>query len=61
MLYIKMPTNNVNKHEKVKFVEWLSKFFHVARNTYRAIKDAVKMITLRCSKIQIFLEKPFHY
>ncbi len=56
-----MPTNNVNKHEKVKSVEWLSKFFHVARNTYRAIKDAVKMITLRCSKIQIFLEKPFHY
>ena len=28
------------QHEKGKSVEWLSKFFHVARNTiYRAIKD----------------------
>jgi Mor family transcriptional regulator len=32
-----------NQHEKGKSVEWLSKFFHVARNTiYRAIKDVVK-------------------
>ena len=31
------------QHEKGKSVEWLSKFFHVARNTiYRAIKDVVK-------------------
>ena len=31
------------QHEKGKSVAWLSKFFHVARNTiYRAIKDVVK-------------------
>jgi DNA invertase Pin-like site-specific DNA recombinase len=31
------------KHEKGKSVAWLSKFFHVARNTiYRAIKDVAK-------------------
>ncbi len=32
-----------SQYEKGKSVEWLSKFFHVARNTiYRAIKDVVK-------------------
>ncbi|QSZ41610.1 recombinase family protein [Sulfurimonas aquatica] len=31
------------EHEKGKSVAWLSKFFHVARNTiYRAIKDVAK-------------------
>ena len=31
------------QHEKGKSVAWLSKFFHVARNTiYRAIKDVAK-------------------
>ena len=31
------------QHEKGKSVSWLSKFFHVARNTiYRAIKDVDK-------------------
>jgi len=31
------------QHEKGKTVAWLSKFFHVARNTiYRAIKDVAK-------------------
>ena len=31
------------QHEKGKSVEWLSKLFHVARNTiYRAIKDVAK-------------------
>ena len=32
-----------SQHEKGKSVKWLSKFFHVARNTiYRAIKDIDK-------------------
>ena len=31
------------QHEKGKSVAWLSKFFHVARNTiYRVIKDVAK-------------------
>ncbi|MCD6172891.1 MAG: recombinase family protein, partial [Sulfurimonas sp.] len=31
------------EHEKGKSVAWLSKFFHVARNTiYRALKDVAK-------------------